>query len=414
MHLCLFEDAQVQRLEPLVSTRPAFDLRVGARTLLETAAARFPHDQIGLFVRSAVAEIAAEDHPDARVVEAGSPALFLNACWLVQPGATFEAVHAAIGVGEPRAFYQGERLVALWQPQLPHAIRETSQIEELAEESPETHIEDGALITHLWDLIRDLDARIAADIEDLGRLGENHGAVHPRAVFVSPERIHLAEGSRVDPSAVLDATTGPIRLDRGVRIGAGAVINGPCWIGPDALIHPHARVEASAIGERSKIGGEVHGSVFHSFSNKAHDGYIGSSYIGQWCNLGAGTNNSNLKNNYGTVRLFDPVAQAEVDSGMQFLGLIMGDHSKSAINSMFNTGTVVGVSCNIFGNGFPPRHIHSFSWGGPDGIVPYRTVKALEVAERVMARRDRKLTDAQRTLLTEIGNTSSIHGERYP
>jgi UDP-N-acetylglucosamine diphosphorylase/glucosamine-1-phosphate N-acetyltransferase len=162
------------------------------------------------------------------------------------------------------------------------------------------------------------------------------------------------------------------------------------------------RVEASAVGTWSKVGGEVHESVVHSFSNKAHDGYLGNSYLGRWCNLGADTNTSNLKNDYGEVTVYDAVVGDFVPTGRQFVGLFMGDHAKCSINTMFNTGTVVGVFCNLFGSGFPPRHVPSFSWGGAEGLVPYRIEKALRVAEAVMARRGVPLTEADRALLAAI------------
>ncbi|MEM8560544.1 MAG: hypothetical protein AAGG50_22190, partial [Bacteroidota bacterium] len=160
----------------------------------------------------------------------------------------------------------------------------------------------------------------------------------------------------------------------------------------------------SAVGPWSKVGGEVSQSVVHSYSNKGHDGYLGNAYLGRWCNLGADTNTSNLRNDYGPVTLFDAVAQAFLPTGQQFLGLVMADHAKCGINTMFNTGTVVGVASNVYGGGFVPRLVPSFAWGGwqERGFVPYRIDKALQVAEAVMKRRDIVLTDAERTLLTTI------------
>jgi UDP-N-acetylglucosamine diphosphorylase/glucosamine-1-phosphate N-acetyltransferase len=188
----------------------------------------------------------------------------------------------------------------------------------------------------------------------------------------------------------------------GAEVGENAVIKGPVYLGPKVVVHPAARVEESAAGYWSKLGGEVHGSVIHSLSSKGHDGYLGDSYLGRWCNLGADTNTSNLKNDYGEVTLWDAVAEDFVGTGRQFAGLFMGDHSKCSINTMFNTGTVVGVFCNLFGTGFPPRHVPSFSWGGAEGLAPYRAEKALRVAEAVMARRDRALSDAERARLEAI------------
>ena len=258
------------------------------------------------------------------------------------------------------------------------------------------------MIARLWHLLDAVGDRIAEDIDDMGGLGEVSGTAMPGAHLVMPERIHVGSNATVKTGAVLDATDGPIRLDPGATVGENAVVRGPVWIGPGATVNPACRIDASAVGERSKVGGEVHASILHSFSSKGHDGYLGNSSLGRWCNLGAATDTSNLKNDYGEVTQYDAVARDFVGTGRQFVGLVMGDHSKCSIHTMFNTGTVVDVFCNLYGAGFPPRHVPSFSWGGADGLVPYRTDKAFRVAEAVMARRDRDLSQAERTLLSEI------------
>ncbi len=155
------------------------------------------------------------------------------------------------------------------------------------------------------------------------------------------------------------------------------------------------------------MGGEINNSVFFGYSNKAHDGFLGNSVIGEWCNLGADTNNSNLKNNYGTVKVFSISENAFISTGIQFCGLIMGDHSKSGINTMFNTGTVVGVNANVFGGGFPPKHIPSFSWGGADGFSTFDLDRSFDVSERVMSRRNLPFTDSDRDMMRQIFQLSS-------
>jgi UDP-N-acetylglucosamine diphosphorylase/glucosamine-1-phosphate N-acetyltransferase len=201
---------------------------------------------------------------------------------------------------------------------------------------------------------------------------------------------------------MLNAEDGPVYIDRDAIVMENAVVRGPAYIGPHAQVKMGGTLEAAAIGPWCKVGGEVHHAILHSYSAKAHAGFLGHSYLGRWCNIGADTNNSNLKNDYGSVSLYDPVTRDFEDTGLQFLGLVMGDHSKCGINSMFNTGTVVGVFCNVYGSGFPPRYIPSFAWGSPEGFVEYRLEKALRVAEAVMARRDVALTDADRELLTYV------------
>ena len=401
MTLCLFEDAAVAHLAPLALTRAAFDLRVGARTLWEGAEAAFEPERVAVHTRDSVRGVTLEEHPVARpLAETEGSVVFVNGRWRVRSGALVDAISAAAAAGEARAWAQGPDLLAVTLPDTPEA---PARFFQLPKNVAREEVEGETVIGRLWHLVEDVGARIAEDVAAMGGLGVHDGAeVHPAAVLVAPERIHLAPEARVAPGAVLDATRGPIHLARGASVGANAVVVGPVWLGPGAKVNAAARVDSSAIGERSKVGGEVHASVVHSLSNKGHDGYLGNSYLGRWCNLGADTNTSNLRNDYGEVSLYDAVAGKDVKTGNQFVGLLMGDHSKCAINTAFNTGTVVGVACNLFGAAFMPRHVPSFSWGGAERTVEYRPAKALRVAEAVMARRDRSLTDAGRALLLAV------------
>jgi UDP-N-acetylglucosamine diphosphorylase/glucosamine-1-phosphate N-acetyltransferase len=404
MPLCLFEDAHVGHLAPLALTRAAFDLRVGARTLLENAADVFAPDRLMLHTRPALAGVTAEEHPGLAVRRpAGEGTLFVNGRWLAREGAVVDAVRRAQASGEARAFVQGETLLALWHPSPPASLFTADAVGvEHAEGVPHERVGGEVLITRLWDLVDDLGARVAHDAEALGGLGVRAGDVRDGARLVGSERTHVGAGAVVRAGAVVSADAGPVWIGEGAVVEENAVVRGPCYLGPKATVKAAARVDGSAVGHGSKVGGEVHASVVHSLSSKAHDGYLGNSYLGRWCNLGADTNTSNLKNDYGEVTVWDAVAQDFVPSGRQFVGLLMGDHSKCSINTMFNTGTVVGVFCNLFGSGFPPRHVPSFAWGGADGLVPYRTDKAFRVAEAVMARRDRALSDAERARLAEV------------
>lgn len=400
MTLSPFEDAAVAHLAPLALTRAAYDLRVGARTLLDKARAVFPADRLVLHTRRAVAGVAAEEHPEAeRGLEGGT--LFVNGRWLVREGDVARAVRDAAASGEARAFVQGDVLLAVWHPDPPAGLLGGDTFEGV-EGVPEERVEGESLVTHLWDLIADLGPRIAHDLGAMGGLGEHAGTVEGGAVLVHPEAVHVGAGATVRAGAVVSAASGPVWIGEGAEVGENAVVKGPVYLGPKAVVNAAARVDESAIGYWSKVGGEVHGSVVHSLSSKGHDGYLGNSYLGRWCNLGADTNTSNLKNDYGEVSVYDAVAGDFVGSGRQFAGLFMGDHSKCSINTMFNTGTVVGVFCNLYGSGFPPRHVPSFAWGGADGLVPYRTDKAFRVAEAVMARRDRSLSDAERAMLAAV------------
>jgi UDP-N-acetylglucosamine diphosphorylase/glucosamine-1-phosphate N-acetyltransferase len=227
------------------------------------------------------------------------------------------------------------------------------------------------------------------------------GKIYPNVTLLEDKNIYIAAGAKIKPGVVLDAEDGPIYIDEGATIMANASLQGPLFVGAKSAIKMGAKIyEGTSIGEVCKIGGEVEESIIHSYSNKQHEGFIGHSYLGQWVNIGADSNNSDLKNNYSTVKVY--VNGEMVDSGSLFVGLTMGDHSKCGINTMFNTGTVVGVMSNVFGAGYPDKFIPSFTWGGIESMATYEIDKALEVARRVMARRKMALSAAQEKMLRRV------------
>ena len=221
---------------------------------------------------------------------------------------------------------------------------------------------------------------ITREFSILGKPGEQEGKVYEGVHILDAKNVYIAAGASVKPGVVLDAEGGPIFIDEGAKIFPQAVIEGPAYIGKKSAIKIAAKIyEGTSIGEVCKVGGELEESIIHSYSNKQHDGFLGHAYLGMWVNLGADTNNSDLKNDYGPVKC---VIDGElVNTGSQFVGLTMGDHSKSGINSMFNTGTVVGMGCNIYGAGLPPKYVPSFAWGGADGLMEYRADKFIAVAK---------------------------------
>jgi UDP-N-acetylglucosamine diphosphorylase/glucosamine-1-phosphate N-acetyltransferase len=217
------------------------------------------------------------------------------------------------------------------------------------------------------------------------------------------ENLFLEEGARINAGSIINATTGPVYLARNSEIMEGCMVRGPLAIGENAALKMGAKIYgATTIGFGCKAGGEISNVVFFANSNKGHDGFLGNAVIGEWCNLGADTNGSNLKNNYDEVKIWDEHNHKLVKTNLTFCGVLMGDHSKCGINTMFNTGTVVGVSCNIYGGDFPEKFIPSFSWGGSDGFVTYDFNKAMETAERMMQRRGKKLTHAEKEMYRYI------------
>ncbi len=218
-------------------------------------------------------------------------------------------------------------------------------------------------------------------------------------IALAAENIIRAENLHIEPFVLLDATKGPIILEDGVRIMAHSVIYGPCYIGHNSIIKAGAKIYPNTvIGEWSKVGGEVENSIIHAYSNKQHEGFLGHSHIGEWVNLGADTNTSDLKNTYGPIRITR--RGQEVDSGRMFLGLLCGDHTKSGINTMFNTGTVCGIHANVIGAGYTPTEIPSFAWGAiaDSRHMPLR--KALSIARTVMKRRNKELLAEEEVLMS--------------
>lgn len=224
---------------------------------------------------------------------------------------------------------------------------------------------------------------------------------------INPSRIFIEEGANI-AHCILNASTGPIYISKGANIMDGSIIRGPFAMLDGSVCKMGAKVYGpSTLGPYSKVGGEINNVVFQGFSSKAHDGFLGNSVIGEWCNLGADTNCSNLKNNYAEVKLYNYVSERFDRTGLQFCGLIMGDHSKCGINSMFNTGSVVGVGCNIYGTGFPRNFIPSYSWGGAKGFTTFKLEKMYDVAEKVMARRGKDLDEIDKKILGHIYYFSS-------
>lgn len=261
------------------------------------------------------------------------------------------------------------------------------------------------IITQRWHLYQMNDVALRSDF-NLITAGRNSKKLSStNTVIGDSSMIFLEEGAVVE-AAILNTKTGPIYVGKDAEIMEGSVVRGPLAMCEHSALKLSAKVYgATTLGPHCKVGGEVNNVVFQAYSNKGHDGFLGNALIGEWCNLGADTNTSNLKNNYGNVSTYSYEAGAEVKTDIQFMGVCMGDHSKCGINTMFNTATVVGVSSNIYGAGFPDKYVPSFSWGGADETVPFRFDKAVEYANNMMARRGLQLTEAEIAILRHIADS---------
>jgi len=404
--LVIFEDSGYVNLLPLVYARPVFELRCGCRTLRRRICSRQQISQPTLYVRPELAAVTAEQNIGRVERQLGRPGrtLFINGrCLLFDP------------ITEPDGelvAYQAGQLAYIWaDPELAAALScevlfDNDRSAQLLGPKPAVQA-DVELVRYPWDLVQNNIRALEADwrlLDEPAMAGRMYPGVH----LLAQEHISIGSGSVVKPGTVLDAEPGPIMIGQNVTIRPNCTLEGPLFIGDNSLIQPGALInEGVSIGPVCKVGGELESSIVHSYSNKQHDGFLGHSYIGQWVNLAADTVNSDLKNTYGPVRV--PINGREVDSGAMLVGLTMGDHSKTSVNTMFSTGSVVGFACSVFSSHFAPRFLPSFSWltdGRRTAAIPE---KVLEVAQHVMARRHVALTPAMKELFLKIPELARRH-----
>jgi UDP-N-acetylglucosamine diphosphorylase/glucosamine-1-phosphate N-acetyltransferase len=271
----------------------------------------------------------------------------------------------------------------------------------LRSENCETFWDDISLVDYPWKIFRLNGAEIEADIKRITE-GRDSAVLSETVKITGPGQVFVEAGFR-GQHFTLNTSAGSVYLGAESEVMEGSLIRGPFALGRESVVKMGAKIYGpTTIGPFSKVGGELNNVVIQANSNKAHDGFLGNAVIGEWCNLGADTNNSNLKNNYSEVKVWNYPKKRLIKTGLQFCGLIMGDHSKCGINTMFNTGTVVGVSANVFGSGFPGTFIPSFSWGGSEGFTTYRMDKVLETIALVLERRGISLSEEDRDILQHI------------
>jgi UDP-N-acetylglucosamine diphosphorylase/glucosamine-1-phosphate N-acetyltransferase len=368
MKIVLHDNGLHNRFAPLTLTRPLGNLRIGILTNDERWKRYIPNAEIGYQTETFLA-------PQFGNIE--FPDLIINA----QVIPNEEVVQACVSLSD------GQCLMI-----------ENTWIAKRGEDSKETVNYAGVapIILHQrWDLFLKNDVAIEWDISLVTRDRMSQPISPSNTVIGDKDNVFIEEGAQVEAS-VLNTTGGSIYIGKSAEIMEGSLVRGPFALGEHAALKMGAKIYgATTVGPHCKVGGEVSNSIFYGYSNKGHDGFVGNSLIGEWCNLGADTNTSNLKNNYGKVSTYSYENAEEIPTDVQFMGLTMGDHSKCGINTMFNTASVIGVSVNLFGAGFPAKFVPSFSWGGEDGIVPYRIEKAIEYANAMMARRGKELSPAE-------------------
>jgi len=391
----------------LVHLRPVYDLKFGIRTIREKYQHIFNEEFETLHCREELVAVMTKQNPKAEINSYSADRyVFINGRSIIT-----ESVIQTIDESED-AIYLNDGVVTA-------AVLSGTDIEQIRAakgkllsrqdfpELPERQIECN-WINFPWNLFLENGSEITREFEASGI----HGKVHEGVNMLNRENIYIAEGAVMKPGVVLDAEEGPVIIDSNAQIMANAYLQGPVYIGESTVIKVGAKIyEGTTIGEFCKVGGEVEESIIHSYSNKQHDGFLGHAYLAMWVNLGAGTNNSDLKNNYGNVRFY--VEGESIDTGTMFCGLVMGDHSKSGINTMFNTGTHVGIASNVYGSGFPPKFIPSFSWGGAEGMTGHKIDKAVATARLVMARRNVEMSSEEEDLLKDVFEKTSSERDEF-
>lgn len=403
MHICIFEDSQDSGFLPLSYFRPVFDLRCGALSLRAKLQSQFHGSTYSFLVRSELQDLFREENPRLRV---NAPEV--EDTWFIN-GSLIPDDHVRRIIRsqkQSKAFWSGTSLACAFvgADAMSRMVTElcAGMKSELFARLPSNEYE-GRIARYPWDLMTWTAEEIERDSHLLRKKKQKHSTagISRGAHLLNRKNILLGANATVKPGAVLDAEHGPIVLGRNVTIMPNAVIEGPCFIGDYSVIKAGAKIyHGTSIGEYSKVGGEVEASIIQSYSNKQHDGFLGHSYLGSWVNIGADTNTSDLKNTYGSVSV--RVNGKQHDTGLQFVGLTMGDHSKTGINVMFDTGSIVGCSCNVYGSGLPPKYLSSFAWGSPGSFVTYDLEKSLETARRVMTRRSVAMTPVYERRLREV------------
>lgn len=395
-YICVFEDRQYSKLVPLLYTRTVFELRCGLFTSLERIVKHYPDATIILFCRNYLSDVLQERYSyrinDLHTTD--DTCLFLNGRAIFSLPIPAEG-REEIGIQDNTLVYA--RLKGENAKKMSSEMLLTGDPIELLKGTVPVVNTQVPLINYFWDLIKHNKSQLEKDFMLFVREGAIFGKLYEGVHLINEDQIFIGRNSRIKPGCVLDAEDGPIYIGTHVTIAPNTTIEGPVYIGNHSVVQSNSRIRGGAnIGEVCKIGGEVVNTIFHSYTNKQHDGFLGDSYIGSWVNMGADTVNSNLLNTYGDVKV--EIDGNIINTNHMFLGMAMGDHTKTAINTTIMTGSIIGFSCNIVTFDFPPKYLPSFAWYSYHGMKVYVLENALRVAKIAMKRRNKEMTSAEERL----------------
>ncbi len=381
MNYILFDGTVREALLPFTYTRPVADIRIGILTIREKW-----EKYLGNTTTTVTEDYLSEKFPMVEMPEN----VMINGSFLPNR----ELVALVINLKENEAIFRSGEVIAFY----------TTETQEEVDFETYLHIEfdaDVLQVCNTWDIFSKNAAALQADFDFITE-GRKSAPISGTNRLIAQENIFLEEGATVEHS-ILNATNGPIYIGKNAQIWEGSLVRGALALCENAVIKMGGKIYgATTIGPYGKVCGEINNSVIFGYSSKGHEGYLGNAVLGEWCNIGAGSNNSNLKNNYAKVRLWNYATESFDQTGLQFCGLMMGDHSKTAINTMFNTGTVIGVNCNIYVPGFPRNFVPSFSWGGASGFSSYQPKRAFEVAKVMMARKGVEFDEVEANILEHV------------
>jgi UDP-N-acetylglucosamine diphosphorylase/glucosamine-1-phosphate N-acetyltransferase len=381
MNVIFFDGVEAENLRPLTLNKPLAELRMGIFTFKERWEKLIPGNYSYL-----TADYLSEKYS----LQTEKINLFLNPAYF--PNGLLTTSILRLKDGE-----------SIWQHGSLIAGKFSLEDFQNSDSIQNRHEFEGGIIRirHLWDLFTFNPYALKVDFDKLieGRASQR---ISPTNGVFNAKNIFIEEGAEVEYS-ILNAKEGPIYIGKNAEVMEGCMVRGSLALCEGAKLTMGAKIySGTTIGPHCKVGGEVNNSILMGYSNKGHEGFLGNSVIGEWCNLGADTNNSNLKNNYSGIKIWNYPTKSYLDTGLQFCGLMMGDFSKSAIATRFNTGTVVGVSANVFSDGFPPKFIPSFSWGGEENSERFDLERSYDAASKMMERRKKILTDLDKEILKHI------------
>jgi UDP-N-acetylglucosamine diphosphorylase/glucosamine-1-phosphate N-acetyltransferase len=412
MQICIFEDEEYYKFEPLIFSRPVFDLKVGISTIREKIAGLLNINSYSVLCREYLQNTLDYQSDNILINKLiDDDYLFING--RIFPDKNISSI-ISLNFNNDLVFKNGDVILAIYLSK--ESVKRIFDVDKPVFDKEKllqlpSHNIELEYFTYLWELLNKNEYFLNQDfntIKDTKIVRQFNQSVY----LINEKSIYISDSAKLGYNIVLDASKGAIIIFNDAEIMHNCVIYGPCYIGNNSLVKSNSTIYGgTTIGNFCKVAGEISNSIFMDYANKQHDGFLGNSYLGSWVNLGAGTIISNLKNNYSKIQV--ELSFGKVQTDLQFLGLLMGDHSKSAIGTRFNTSSVVGFSCNIFGEGLTEKFIPSFAWGSLNNKNIYAIEKAIEVAKIVYSRRNKIFKDSDEKLFKHIFNQTTLIRDRY-